>query len=310
MDIQQLEFFCDVVRTGSINRAAQLNYVAPSSISRSMRSLEQETNALLFKRSHTGMILTTHGEELYAMVEPMLHDFHNVQELFFSQSEKKDLLRLTLCIHHNSISEQALLDFYTSYANETEYVDIVVAEYMSLREVLLNMQSKYYMLGTVQYGSNHREEVHKLLDEYSMKIIHENTRKIYISLRSGHPLASKDVISDEELLPFPRVAYIDEKVADMNYCADMYNFNVANTKKRILIRDRAQIDEILRYTDAYFIGTGDRGVDLLKYSRHVCIPLNTEQKIITSLICKKDCILTKSAKRYTDILINLFNQTE
>lgn len=310
MDIRQIKFFCDVVHTGSVNRAAQLNYVSASSISRSMRSLEHKANSQLFKRSHTGMVLTSQGEEFYAMVEPILNDFHSIENMFFSQSPKDELLRLTICVHHNSISQQAMLNFYAQYAGEKEYADIVVAEYLSLREVLHNMQSKYYMLGTVQYGSNHREKVHRLIEENALDILHENSRKIYASVREGHPLSSHDILDVESLRPYPRVAYVDEKLSDINYCADLYSFDTTNVKKRILIHDRAQIDETLKYTDAYYIGTGDTGINLLKNSGVVCVPLNTDQRILTSVICRSNCILTENAKRFIDILISLFNETE
>lgn len=41
MNIQQLRLFSDVVRFGSVNKAAQANYTSPSTLSRSIRELEK-----------------------------------------------------------------------------------------------------------------------------------------------------------------------------------------------------------------------------------------------------------------------------
>ena len=52
MDIQMFRFFFDVVQTGSINKAARINFVSSSSISRTLKLLEDEIGAELFKRSY------------------------------------------------------------------------------------------------------------------------------------------------------------------------------------------------------------------------------------------------------------------
>ena len=310
MDIHLLRLFIDVARNGSINRAAQLNFLSSSSVSRSIKTLEQETNTQLFKRSYHGITLTNQGKELYAMVEPILLDIQKVEQVFCSQNEKRDVLRLTLCVHQNSVSYQAMLDFYNKYAADVEYVDIVVAGYLSCYEVIKSMQNKYYMLGTIQYNTKNCDEVYQLLEDSNMILIHENSRRMYVCVSETHPLTHKSRISLADLEPYTRLAYIDERVADINYCADLYEFDTSKIKRRILIRERAQLDEVLRATDAYFIGTGNKGVKLLDGSRVDCIPFDTDQKILTGLICRKDYILTESAKHYRDILIDLFDGTD
>ena len=70
MNIQQLQLFSDVVRFGSVNKAAQANYTSPSTLSRSIRELEKATHIVLFHRRHDGMQLTHQGEEFYTWFSP------------------------------------------------------------------------------------------------------------------------------------------------------------------------------------------------------------------------------------------------
>lgn len=48
MNIQQLRLFSDVVRFGSVNKAAQANYTSPSTLSRSIRELEKRPELSCF----------------------------------------------------------------------------------------------------------------------------------------------------------------------------------------------------------------------------------------------------------------------
>lgn len=310
MDIQMFRFFFDVVQTGSINKAAQLNFVSPSSVSRTLKALEEEIGAALFKRSYAGMTLTQRGEELFDRITPLLSEFEQIEKRFSQHKETQKVLRLTVCAHQNSISSQAMLEFYNKYGKDFEYVDIVMSMHLSLSEVVKNMQNRYYMLGTVQYSNEHRERALKLLEDYSMTVLYEKARKLYVSVRNGHPLVEKKSVTIDDLDPYPRLAFIEEKIADVNYCGDLSGFDVKSVKKRILIRERAQLDETLRATDACFVGQGDKNINLLSESGVRCIPLETDHRTVVALICRNDYVLTGTAKRFMDIFVNTLEQTD
>lgn len=98
MNIQQLKLFSDVVRFGSVNKAAQANYTSPSTLSRSIRELEKTTRIVLFRRGHDGMQLTHQGEEFYMMVQPILNDLQQLEMVYADENSIRDLLRLTMCV--------------------------------------------------------------------------------------------------------------------------------------------------------------------------------------------------------------------
>ena len=310
MDIKTLKLFIDVVKNKSINRAAQLNYRSASSVSRAMKGLEEETKTKLMIKDFNGVTLTNQGKEFFGMVEPIVQGVEKLERIYCSRESRHNTVRLTVCIHQNSLAYQAGLDFYERYAEGKEYIDIVLAGYLSMREVINTMQDRFYMLGTVQYNSTLQEEAHQLLRENNLTIIHENARKVCASVREGHPLAAKNLVSAEDLLPYTHLAYIDEEVVPLNYGGDLTGFDNSLNKRRILIRERGQLDEVLRTTDAYFLGTGDKNIKLLEHSRVVCIPVDTDMKIITAIICRNDYIMTESARQYCDILLNLFAGTD
>jgi len=312
LNLQLLKIFYEVAMCGSINKVARQNYVSASNLSRSIKMIEDETNLVLFKRTSKGMELTQNGEDFLSMVEPILKEYNQFEKVYLSNNEKHQILKLTLCVHQNSLATQCLLDFYKKYSSDSEYIDIIINSFLSMEEVVKNMKSKFYMLGVIQYSSNLANEKEEVLRSNGMEILASNRRKTYAVLSKNHPLANREILTMNELKPYTRVAFIDEKLPDIDFCADLYDFSSSNIRRRILIKERGQIDNIVSGTDGYFLGGGNNGIELLeKYSPCVSIPLaDTDIRMVTTLICRKDDIMTRSAKRYTEIMIELFKKTE
>ena len=66
---QALLYFAEIVRVGSLRKAAENLLVTPSAISRQIANLEEELGAPLFNRSSRGMVLTDAGNALLRYVE-------------------------------------------------------------------------------------------------------------------------------------------------------------------------------------------------------------------------------------------------
>lgn len=94
---EQLHVFIEVVEKGSFAAVAQTRGVNPSSISRSIQSLEQSLNAKLFQRSTRHLFLTETGEIYYDSIKPLLGQFANAhQKAQDIQSALKGKIKMTL----------------------------------------------------------------------------------------------------------------------------------------------------------------------------------------------------------------------
>jgi DNA-binding transcriptional LysR family regulator len=71
-----LRYFSEVVRCGSLRRAAEVLHIAPSAISRQIGHLEHRIKAPLFERHTNKLVLTEEGRVLARYAEAMEHDFH------------------------------------------------------------------------------------------------------------------------------------------------------------------------------------------------------------------------------------------
>ena len=72
IDVQQLEAFCAVVRSGSFSKAAAILSVGQPGLSRRIRRLEEQLGSQLFYRNGRGVALTDNGVQFHGKVSQLL----------------------------------------------------------------------------------------------------------------------------------------------------------------------------------------------------------------------------------------------
>lgn len=72
MDLRQIQYFVQIARSGSFNRAASHLYIAQSALSRQIRLLEEELGVSLLVRHARGVHLTSAGELLLERADALL----------------------------------------------------------------------------------------------------------------------------------------------------------------------------------------------------------------------------------------------
>jgi DNA-binding transcriptional LysR family regulator len=81
MHIETLKTFCDLVETGSFNKAAQLNFVSQSAVSQQLKALETRYNRRLIERGlATERGAHRAGRLFYADCKALLERFRVLEE--------------------------------------------------------------------------------------------------------------------------------------------------------------------------------------------------------------------------------------
>jgi DNA-binding transcriptional LysR family regulator len=80
MDTRLLTIFLEVVRSGGFAAAARNLDQDPSSISRSIATLEDQLGARLFQRTTRKVSLTEAGSHFAARIEPLLTELDQARE--------------------------------------------------------------------------------------------------------------------------------------------------------------------------------------------------------------------------------------
>ena len=96
MTILQCKYVTEIARTGSFSEAAKQLFVAQSSLSVSIKSLEQELNIQIFERSGNGVYLTDEGAEFIKYAKQICENNDFVLERYNSKQIQQKLPYLGL----------------------------------------------------------------------------------------------------------------------------------------------------------------------------------------------------------------------
>lgn len=88
MDTVKLTFFSAVANTLHFGRAATLCHVSPSTISRSIKQLEEDLGVALFDRDNRSVALTKDGERFLIFVRETLQQWEIFQESLIAQADQ------------------------------------------------------------------------------------------------------------------------------------------------------------------------------------------------------------------------------
>lgn len=82
ISLEQIRYFLEIVRCGSLNKAAERLYVSQPSLSKQLHHLERSLGCELLKRSYDGVEPTPQGKYLYEQMSGILNDFdHTVDQV-------------------------------------------------------------------------------------------------------------------------------------------------------------------------------------------------------------------------------------
>ena len=82
MTIQQCKYALEIARSGSFNEAAKQLFVAQSSLSSSVKALEEELGIIIFERSTNGVYLTDEGAEFIRYAAQLSEEYDFVLERY------------------------------------------------------------------------------------------------------------------------------------------------------------------------------------------------------------------------------------
>ncbi len=136
MKMDQLFQFVEIVRAGSINKAAQKLFISQSTLSLSIRALETELGARLFFRKSNGVELTELGEEFLKQTEPLCEQFQNLGMLCEKVQEKAP--RLHLAVFYTGYIARAFTRLVKMYAAQNPDFSILEATFTRMTELVVS----------------------------------------------------------------------------------------------------------------------------------------------------------------------------
>lgn len=252
MNLQTLRYVVTIEQTGSLSKASQYLYVSQSTLSRSVKELEEQLGITLFYRTNQGVRPTHEGQKFISKANLILQDLHQLESQYL-RKDRKEQASLLLVTQRCAAVGRVFGEYYRHHCAGQEYVNLVLHE-ETTDNILQMVSSGTFGLGILHYTSDRENSVFKKCQELQLegKVIHRSL--VAAQVNEHHPLADRKSVTLKELAPYPHVTYNDENLTGINYCSDIAMYSPANSRKRIVIQDRGALRDMILYTDSYFIG--------------------------------------------------------
>ncbi len=251
MNINHIRYALEVSRCGSINRAAKRLYISQSSLSRSIKELESEAGIQIFFRSSTGIETTHQGEEFLKHAAKLDMQYQHLEEMYFS-GYKPDVLHLSVSSVRFAVANRAMLNVYQRH-QDSEFQNICFSE-GSQDEVIENVYDGLFSLGILIASGDKRDYWRATAKSRALTYTVLTTRQPYIFVGEQNSIAQCESVCVEQLINLPHATMSQSDISPLLYCSGVNNYDYRTVAKRVLVSDRAGLYDLLRATDAYYIG--------------------------------------------------------
>lgn len=249
MTLKQLRYITVVADTGNITEAAKKLYIAQPSLTSAIHELEKEYNISIFNRSKKGIELTPEGVEFLGYARQVLEQTNLIEERYSGESKRKH--RFSVSSQHYSFVVESFVellkkaggDKYEFHMRETETYDIIrdVAQYRS-------------EIGILYINEFNKTVINKTLRDNDLSFTSLLKVKPHVFIGIKSPLAKLNVISLEDLKPYPRLSY--EQGSHNSFYFSEEILSTVDSDKEIIVRDRATLFNMLIGMNGYTICSG------------------------------------------------------
>ena len=202
MTLQQLTYLVTVADCGNITEAAEKLFISQPSLSAAIHNLEKEMGVTAFTRSNKGVTVTREGEELLSFARMLLEQADNMKE-HFGNGERRTP-KFSVSCQHYSFAVNAFVDLIKEY--DADQYSFIIRETQT-GEIIEDVASGKSEIG-VLYLSEHNEDVIlKLIKNNQLKFEEMFVAEPHVFICKDHPLAEKEMISMEDLQPYPYLVY-------------------------------------------------------------------------------------------------------
>lgn len=294
MTLAQLKYIIAVAECGTISKAAEKLYISQPSLTTSIKDLESEFGIEIFSRTNKGVILTSDGEEFLGYARQVISQTSLMEEHYSGATAARH--QFCVSTQHYSFSIEAFVKLLKEYGGEQYDFRIRETQTYEIIEDVAKLKSEVGVLYLNQFNET---VLRKLLRENALKFTSLFIAKPHVFVGADNPLAKKEVLTLEDLAPYPRLSY---EQGDHN--AFYFSEEILSTlesKKDIMVCDRATLFNLLIGLNGYTICSGVINGEL-NGKNIVSVPLDVDDYMEIGYITHKKVVPGKFAEYYIQAL--------
>lgn len=298
MTIQQCKYILEIVKQGSFNEAAKILFVAQTSISAAVKSVEKELNIMIFERSNKGVVLTADGAEFVRYAKQLVGQAEFISDRYLVPKKTN---KLSVSAQHYDFVAEIFGGFMMD--NDNGDFDYCLRE-VETYNVIDDVAKSFSDIGIMAIKDTDMELMERFLTGKHLEFNELFRTPYHVYIRKGHPLAGHDKVDFSDLAGYPYITYEQGE-----HSASMFTEEFSDKiscDKNVRITDRATLMNFLFVTDCYTIGTGTLNHSKLSGDNMLAIPLKSSGEYVIGYIVRNDKKLRLQAQSFIKSLTDFF----
>ena len=294
MTLMQLRYAIMVADTGTITEAASKLYISQPSLTNAIHELEKEMNIVIFNRTNKGITISREGEEFLGYARQVLEQASILEDKYKSGNGCKK--QYCISTQHYSFAVNAFVDLIKKYGQE-EY-DFSLRETQTY-EIIDDVAKLRSEIGLLFINDFNEAVISKILRSQELEFHELYVAKPHVFISSKHPLAGKQIITNDELQKYPYLSFEQGEHNSFYFSEEI--FSSSERKKNIRVRDRATLFNLLIGLNGYTVCSGviDKklnGKDI------IAVPLADESDMRIGYITHKRGMLSRLGTTYLEAI--------
>lgn len=297
MTLQQLNYVITISECGSLNKAAEILYVAQPSLTGAVKELEKELGITIFNRSGRGVTLTNDGTEFLLYARQVYAQYKELLEKYGKAGNLKK--KFGVSTQHYSFAVKAFVEMVKTFDTSKYEFDIRETK---TKEVIDDVSTMRSEIGILYLSDFNRKALLKILSSQQLEfhsIIH---CKPYVYLWKGHPLAKQKSITLPELQQYPCLSFEQGESSSFYYAEEI--LSTCEYPRIIKANDRATMLNLMIGLNGYTLCSGII-CEELNGDDYLAVPFEAEDKAVDDTmeigyIIRKNTLLSKMGRLYIE----------
>lgn len=296
MNLRQLTYVVEISRCGSISGAAKKLFLAQSSISASIKELEDELGIEIFKRNNRGVIFTRAGKEFLSYATSLLEHKEHIESIYMGKGGSESV-HFAVSTQRYPFSEDAFIKLLKQTSENRFHFFIREANMDVVIDDVYNHRSD---IGVIFLSNTTEKYIRRMLSSRGIEFNKVMSLTPCVFLRCGHPLTKKRSVTAADLSGYVYLSFEHEQGVAMDFSEEFHLFDYKKPPRVVNVNDRAMAVNVIASTDAITSGSGLL-VEGLMDTRMISIPIEGEDQMQVGWIRAKNQRLSRQAQLFVEL---------
>lgn len=294
MTLQQLRYVLCVAEKGTISEAAKTLFMAQPSLTGAIKDLEQEVGITIFNRTNKGVVVSIEGEEFLGYARQIIEQVNLLEEKYITgEGGRKDFCIST---QHYSFAVDAFVDLLKEHGGNRYDFRLRETQTHEIIEDVSHLKSE---IGILYLNPDNETIIRRQLKANDLQFHKLFRAKPHVFVSSSNPLASQEIVTLEQLEPYPRLSFEQGDYNSFYYSEEI--LSKLERSKDIMVRDRATLFNLVIGLNGYTISSGVLSAEL-NGSDIVAVPLDTNDYMDIGYITHRQLLPGNLGKLYIEYL--------